>query len=478
MKRFKLFVIIPLFSAAFIADSCQKGSEQWNMFRGPNGSGAIETGQLPSLFGPDTNVIWKVDMPKGYSSPVLSDNFIFLTGEEDQDLYTCCLDRATGDLVWKALAPRPRKERLDNRNHPASPSAATDGESVYVFFPDFGLLAYNMKGNELWQLPLGPFNNIYGMGNSPVLAGSQLILVIDQNTGSYIIAVNKSTGEIMWKKDRPEARSGHSTPILYQPVTGELQVLVPGSFRLTAYSAANGDELWWVDGLSFEMKSTPVIWNDLLFINGYASPMNQPENVVILPEFDKALSDFDADQNGRFLRTELPREPAYQMFDFVDLNGDGELDKSEWIFLKSAMASVNGMLAVRLGGEGDMTELNTVWTYHERIPQLPSPLIYKDVLYMIDDRGFITTFKPGTGEIIEKGRLKDGGISFYSSPVGSDGKVYFISRDGKITVLKSGGSIEPVAQGELGEMCFATPAISKGRIYIRTNETLYCFGNE
>jgi outer membrane protein assembly factor BamB len=335
-----------------------------------------------------------------------------------------------------------------------------------------------MKGNEIWQHPLGPFNNVYGMGNSPVLAGKVLVLVVDQNTDSYIIALDKSSGEVAWKKDRPEAKSGHSTPILYQPVTGDLQVLVPGSFRLTAYSAANGEELWWVEGLSFEMKSTPVIWNDILFINGYASPMNQPENVVILPDFAKALEDFDSNGSNDFSREELPREPAYQMFDFVDLNADGVLDKSEWGFFKSAMASVNGMIAIRLGGKGDMTEQNTVWTYHERIPQLPSPLVYKDVLYMIDDRGFITTFKPETGEIIEKGRLKDGGNSFYSSPVGSDGKVYFISRDGKITVLPSGGSIDPLAQSELGEMCFGTPAISNGRIYLRTNETLYCFGEE
>jgi len=476
MNKTNLLLTTSLLLMTFLTGSCQNGSEAWNMFRGPNGSGTEECGSLPSSFGPENSLIWKVDMPKGYSSPVLSNNCIFLTGEEDQELYTYCLDRKTGEMLWKARAPRPRKEKLDNRNHPASPSAVTDGESVFVFFPDFGLLAYDMKGNEIWQHPLGPFNNVYGMGNSPVLAGNVLVLVVDQNTDSYIIALDKSSGEVAWKRDRPEAKSGHSTPILYQPENGELQVLVPGSFRLTSYLAASGQELWWVNGLSFEMKSTPVIWNDLLFINGYASPMNQPENVVILPEFAKALGDFDSNGSANLSRDELPREPAYQMFDFVDLNGDGVLDKEEWRFFKSAMASVNGMLAIRLDGKGDMTEENTVWTYHERIPQLPSPLVYKDVLYMIDDRGFIATFKPGTGEVIEKGRLHGAGNSFYSSPVGSDDKVYFTGRDGKITVLQSGGSIDPVAQSDLGEMCFATPAISDGRIYLRTDQALYCFG--
>ncbi len=228
--------------------------------------------------------------------------------------------------------------------------------------------------------------------------------------------------------------------------------------------------------MSFEMKSTPVIWRDMVFINGYATPMNQPENLVEIPDFKKAISNFDKNKNGSLSRTELPKEPAYTWFDFVDLRADGELDKHDWNYFKAALASLNGMLGIRLGGNGDMTDKNVVWTYHKSIPQLPSPLIYKDILYMINDGGYVTTFDPKSGDIIDEGRLPKGGTHFYASPVGSDEKIYILSRKGKVSVLEAGGKVSPIFQSDMEEMCFATPAISNARIYLRTDNSLYCFG--
>lgn len=464
---------------SFSTDSyCQSSIEKWNMFRGPNGSGIDRSSQLPAEIGPETNVIWKVDIPNGYSSPVLTKDYILITGEESDELFTLCLSRKNGEIVWKSKAPRPRIEKLDNRNNAASPSVVTDGESVFVFFADYGLLAYDMTGNEKWSLPLGPFNNVYGMGASPILAENNVVLVIDQNLDSYIIAVDKNTGQVAWKVNRPEATSGHSTPITYETAYGETQILVPGSFKLSSYKATTGELAWWVNGLSFEMKSTPVLWKDMVFVNGYATPMNQPENLVEIPDFEKALNDYDKDKNRSLSRDELPKEPAYTWFDFVDLRADGGLDEHDWNYFKAALASLNGMLGIRLGGNGDMTETNIIWTYHKSIPQLPSPLIYKHILYMINDGGYVTTFDPETGKIIDEGRLPKGGTHFYASPVASDDKVYIISRRGKISVLKSGGMINPIYQSDLEEMCFATPAISDGKIYLRTVKSLYCFGIE
>jgi len=449
----------------------------WPQFRGPNGSGVNETTGLPSEFGPDKNVIWKKPMPTGYSSPVLTKNYIFLTACENEKLLTLCLDRKTGDIIWKKEAPRPRKEKLDFRNNPASPSPATDGENMYVFFPDFGILGYDFGGKELWRLPLGPFDNEYGMGASPILAENKVILVCDQNTDSFIIAVDKSSGKIIWKKDRPEATSGHSTPAVYSPEGGEIQILAPGSFLLISYSAKTGDRLWWTGGLSFEMKSTPVIRDGVLFINGYASPLNQPENQVKIPSFDQALMQFDADKNGQFSKKELPTESPYDFFDFVDLDKDGRLDRKDWDYFQAALASLNGMLAIRLEGQGDMTETNTLWAYRRYVPQLPSPLVYKDVLYMINDVGFVTSFKPGNGEVINQGRLRGAGSKFFASPVAADNKVFITSLRGKISVLKSDGSNEIIAINDMKEDCYASPAIGKNKIYIRTKKTLYCIGN-
>lgn len=474
MKKSILGIVVLLcFSSASAAQ--EKHAVNWWQFRGPNGSGLYETTGLPMEIGPDTNVVWKRTLATGYSSPVLTEDFIFLTALEDEKLLTLCLDRESGRTIWQKEAPRPRKEEIDSRNHPASPSAATDGKIVVVFFPDFGLLAYDFKGKELWRLPLGPFNNLYGMGASPIIVDDKVIMVCDQNLGSFILGIDKNTGKVAWRKDRPEAKSGHSTPIVYTPEGGETEVLVPGSFLLISYSVETGERLWWVGGLSFEMKSTPVIQDGILYINGYASPLNQPENQVKIPDFKTALAEYDKNGNGTLGKDELPREPVYDWVDFVDLRKDGQMDEGEWTYFQAALASLNGMLAIRLGGQGDMTEENTVWQYRRSVPQLPSPLIYENVLYMLNDGGFVTTFNPANGEVIERGRLRGAGSHFYASPVASDGKVYIISLKGKVTVLKPGGSLEAAAQGDLLEDCYATPAIADGRIYIRTVKTLYCF---
>ena len=450
-------------------------ANDWPQFRGPNGSGVGQTTGLPTEFGPEKNVIWKKTIPTGHSSPVLIQDRIFLTACEGEKLLIFCLDRKTGDTLWKKDAPRPRKEKLDARNNPASPTPATDGTNVYVFFPDFGMLGYDFNGKELWRLPLGPFNNIYGMGASPIVADNKVILVCDQQTDSFIIAVDKSSGTIKWKKDRPEATSGHCTPVVYSPEGGDTQILVPGSFLLISYSAETGERLWWTGGLAVEMKSTPVIRNGVLFINGFASPLNQPENQVKVPSFEQALEQFDADKNGKLTKEELPEESPYNYAEFMDLRQDGYLDIKDWNYYEAFLASLNGMLAIRLGGHGDMTEKNMVWTYRKRVPQLPSPLLYKDVLYMINDVGFITSFHPENGEVINQRRLREAGSKFFASPVAADEKIYIPSLRGKVSVLKPDGSNEIIRVNDLKEECYATPAIGKGKIYIRTVNTLYCF---
>ncbi len=124
----------------------------WPRFRGPNGSGVAETTGLPEKFGPDRDVIWKTALPLGHSSPVLSGDRIFLTAADHDKLFTFCLNRETGQILWRRECPRNRAERLDQRNTAASPTAATDGKNVYVLFGDFGLVSYGFDGNERWRL--------------------------------------------------------------------------------------------------------------------------------------------------------------------------------------------------------------------------------------------------------------------------------------------------------------------------------------
>ena len=485
-KRIRLFALffVVLVSGALVtgAVAIQRRDSsdrlEWPMFRGVNGSGVSDTTGLPLEFGPDTSVIWKIPFPAGHSSPVIAGDRLFLTAEEGTDLMTICLDRRTGKTMWRKKAPRPRRTEIDQRNHPASPSPVTDGQSLYVFFPDFGLLAYDLDGNELWRFPLGPFDNFYGMGASPVVAGNNVVLVCDVKVDSFLIALNKKTGKLAWKTLRPEAKSGHSTPIIYKPQDNEVQILVPGSFFLMAYSAATGKKLWWVGGLSFEMKSIPVIKNDILYINGYASPLNQPDQQKTVPEFSEAQKLYDKNRDGKLSGDELPRESPYDWLQFCDLDGDNMFSAADWNYFQAALASLNGMLAIRLGGKGDMTEKNSVWQYRRSVPQLPSPLLYKNVLYMLSDGGIVTCFNPDDGEVISQGRIRGAGSHFYASPVAADGKVFIISLRGVVTVLAPDGQRTVLSQTELREECYATPALVDGKIYLRTVKTLYCFGLE
>src|SRR5690242_3637472 len=172
----------------------------WPQFRGPNGSGLCPScEQLPTEFGPQKNVLWKAPLPAGKSSPVLAGDRIFLTAAEGDDLITMCLSRTTGKVQWRRSVRASRHEAQNALNDRAAPTAVTDGKSVFVFFADFGLVAYDAEGKERWQLPLGPFNSQHGVVASPVYADGTVILVCDQDTDAYMIGVHADTGKVAWK---------------------------------------------------------------------------------------------------------------------------------------------------------------------------------------------------------------------------------------------------------------------------------------
>jgi outer membrane protein assembly factor BamB len=448
----------------------------WTRFRGPNGSGISTATNVPIEFGPTKNLLWRLALPQGHSSPILQGDRVYLTGLRGSELVTLAIDRLAGRVIWERVAPPVKTKVVDKRNNPASPSPAVEADGVYVFFPDYGLIAYNAAGKQLWTMALGPFNNIYGMGASPVIVGDLLVLVCDQSLGSYAMAVNKRTGHVVWKVDRPEAKSGHSTPILWRGPDGKDQIVIPGSFLLTSYDAATGRKLWWVGGLSFEMKSTPVIGGDTIYVNGYGAPVNDPGNKVTVPVAEEVWKTADADGNGLLSKAEFPKFTQAFWFDVADLNLDGELSKDEWSYYRAALDSENGMLAIRLGGSGDMTDKAIRWKYQRSVPQLPSPLLYGGILYMINDNGIITTLNPETGALIKQGRLTGAPGPHFASPIAADGHIFFTSEAGAVVVVPPGGDLTPKVVNALGEDTYATPAIADGRIYVRTTSALYAFG--
>ena len=469
-------------------------SDDWSRFRGPNGTGVSTTTNLPVEFGPEKGVVWKTALPPGHSSPVLTSTRIFVTAhtplpKNDKGNYKLLvigLDRKTGRVLWQREIPRQHAGRLQNVNGPASPSPVTDGENVYAFFQDFGLVSFAADGKERWKLPLGPFNMFFGFGASPVLVDDKVILPVDQDNGAYLIAVDKNSGRVKWKVDRPEVISGYSTPTVYQPKNGPQQVIVPESFQLSAYSVVDGQRLWWVRGLACEMKSVASYDQEYLYINGWGFSQNQPGQQIPTVSFAEGLAKYDLNKDGVIAKSELEKidrnsgdkigfmlKTAFEAF---DLNRDEKLDAKDWEIFRAMMASENGLLAIKLGGQGDMTETAVRWRYQRPVPQVPSTLLYQGALYMVNDGGILISFDPATGKVIREGRLKGAIDKYFASPVGADGKVYFVSQDGTVSVVKAGGEWDILSVNPLGDECYATPAIADGRLYIRTQSALYCFG--
>ena len=446
----------------------------WSQFRGPNGSGLSDERDLPVQFSPTQNVVWKTRLPAGHSSPVLGSDRIFLTAEEGGKLWVFCLDRASGKILWRREVPRPRTQELHKANHPTSPSPVTDGQNVYVFFTDFGLMSFGPDGNERWRTPLGPFNNPFGMGASPVLAGDKILMICDAESGSFFVAVDKNTGRIAWRAERPDVTRGFATPVLYQPAGGPLQALIAGAYQLTSYDVANGRPVWWVRGLTWQIKPTPVLGKDVVFVQNWAGGADegQQENV---PPFEEVLSNWDANKDGKLSQQETPDPKITKAWREADLDDSGFLEDRDWRFIRSKRSVVNAVNAFRLGGEGDMTEKNFLWRYTKSLPNVPSPLLYKDVLWMVKEGGIVTTLNPATGAVLKQGRLTGALDQYFSSPVGVDDKVYTISQACKVSVLKAAGEWEILAVNDLDDECHATPAIADGKIYLRTRSALYCF---
>ena len=450
--------------------------EIWSGFRGPNGAGVdLASRGLPTEIAPDRHVMWKTALPPGSSSPVLTRDRVYVTASEGRKLITLALDRATGRVLWRREIEAARSEERHKLNNAASSTPVTDGENVYSFFADLGLVAHGPDGNELWRLALGPFTNLHGMGASPVLAGDRLILVCDQDAGSFLLAIDKRTGKQLWRVERPSVVHGFATPTLL----GADQVVVPGSYLLVSYAVKTGAELWSVRGLTWQIKNTAIAAADgTIYVTGWAPGADAGESRP-LPPFATAAAEIDANGNRKLEAVEL-NASVYKhggSWRAIDLDGDGAIDEREWGFYRARRVARNVTLAVRPGNaRGDLTDTHVLWRNEKSVPQVSSPLLYEGVLYTVKDGGILTSLDAKTGAILETGRLPGAIDAYYSSPVAADGKLYLASEKGKVSVVKAGADWEPLHVADFEESIYATPAIDGGRIYLRTAGALYCFG--
>lgn len=461
MLRVLVLTLLPVMAVA----------DDWPAFRGPNSTGVSASSNLPTEFGPDKNVVWKTALPPGHSSPVIVGDRIWVTAFDPEKLYVIALNRADGRVLWRREIVRPRKQELQKANSPASPSVATDGRgNVFAFFTDFGLVSYGSDGEERWRLPLGPFNNPFGMGASPLYHDGVVVLNCDSETGSYILGIDARSGRQLWRRDRSEFTRGFSTPVLWKG-----QALVPGTNRLIAYDIKTGEELWFLRGLTWQLKPTPALHGDIAYVLGWAGGSDQGQQES-LPEFAEVLKTLDRDNDGKISKTELTDPRQQKDFDEADLDRDGGLGARDWEKYRGKRMSVNSVMAIKLGGKGDMTDKNVIWQHFKSLPNVPSPLYYRDVVYLMKEGGILTALDATTGKVLKQGRLPGALDYYYASPVAGAGKIYLTSQEGHITVVSAGGDWEPLARNDMDDETFATPALVDDRVYVRTRSALYCFG--
>ena len=448
-----------------------RADAQWTQFRGPNGSGVDSAAGYPVEFSPTKNVAWKAAVPYGQSSPVVAGGHVYLTAGESNKLVTICLNARTGRELWRREIPRQRTTKIYSANDPASPTPAADESGVIVFFPDFGLAAYTPEGKERWTLPLGPFKNFYGMAASPIVAGDMLVLVCDQQSGSFILAVDRKTGRQRWKTERAGATVGWATPMVFRPSAGTAQLIVLGTTRLDSYALETGEPRWWMPLASMGGLGTPVVSGDTLMVSTLAA--NEPW----MPTFESTLQTYDKDKDGRLSQQEFSADKELgEHFGWIDANSDNFVTAAEWNDARSTGIGEYGAVALRPANlRGKVEPAAALWRFKKNLPFIPAPLVYQGVFYMVKDGGIITSLDPATGKTLKEGRTRDALGEYYASPIAADNKVYLASGEGKISVLKSGGDWQLLGVNDMGEEVHATPALSEGRIYVRTRSAIYCF---
>ena len=464
--------------------------KNWPQFRGPGGLGiAAADLELPVEFNQEKNMIWKSGVSRGNSSPCIWEDRIFITGILDKKLETICLDRHSGKILWRQSVTPETIERVHPINSPASPTPATDGERVFVYFGSYGLIGYDFEGRKVWEKRLPPPLSMYGTAASPIMAGGYLIFCNDQKTGSYLEAIEPESGKTVWKTPREKFAAAWSSPMLWKN-NGVDELVIYGIWWITAYDLKTGAERWSVPGMTDEPCITPVFGEGLVFTTSY-NMKNNPE-VIGLPEVDELLEEYDTDKDGELTLEEVKDNqsilsrydadgegdhPLWGFFKFLDVDRSGKITVKEWAKMISFLNSFkqeNALMAIRPSSDPDK-EPDIVWKHNYGVPECPSPLYYEKRIYMVKNGGIVSCLVAETGELKYQDKLRAGG-PYYASPVVGDGKIYVPSARGVITVFEPGDDLNVLAHNDLKERIMATPAIVDGKIYVRTEDNVYAFG--
>jgi hypothetical protein len=478
---------------ANLAEEAAKSA--WSRFRGPNGSGVATRGKFPSQVDVEKNAIWKTPLPHGVSSPCIWGDRIFLTSFDKaaKKLETICVERESGDILWKRTAPAKQIEKVHQVSSPANATPATDGKRVYVYFCSYGLLCYDFEGGLLWKRELAPIRSRFGSGTSPIVFGPTVFLNRDGDRSEpSLLAIDGQTGEDLWQAERPRWGVGYTTPIVSQGERDEL--VLAAARRIVAYDTDSGKQNWSVNGIPSQTCASPVFGDGLVYVSA-TGPYGEPENYVELPPFKEFLAKHDANDDGVLESGEVPNDrvivdrrtstgagnsSSNWFFRGLDANEDKVISQQEWEnHTKQLTAMLNAkprLLAVRSGGSGDVGKTHLDWNETRGVAEVPTPLLYKQRLYTVRNGGIVHCRDPKTGKELFRGRLGAVG-GYYASPVAGDDKIYFASDRGDVTVISVGDKLNVIARSKIGQPIYATPALVNDTIYVRTDTNIYAFSD-
>jgi len=433
------------------APRAPKPGVDWPQFRGISASGVAEGFSLPATWDAKsgTNVIWKTPIPGlGLSSPVVWGDEIFLTtaisGKVDASLKVglygditsvqddtehewrlYALDKKTGATKWQRTVHKavPKIKRHTKNSH-ANSTLATDGERLIAFFGSEGLYAFDLTGKPLWKKDLGVLDAGFYMvpeaqwetGSSPVIHDGMVIVQADVQKNSFLAMFDAKDGREVWRVERTDVPTW-STPTIHR-VGGRTQILVNGMRHVGAYDFKTGDVIWKLSGGGDIPVPTPVVSDGLVYVTN---------------------------AHGR-------DSPVYAIKETA--TGD--------VSLKADATSNDGVawMAPRSGG------------------YMCTPLIYRGLVYIVRYNGVLNVFDARSGERKFEARLAGATSAFTSSPVANDGKVYIASEDGQVFVLAAGPKYEEIAMNQMSTPILATPALSEGRMFLRTGDQIMAIGKK
>ncbi|HUE70748.1 MAG TPA: PQQ-binding-like beta-propeller repeat protein [Pirellulaceae bacterium] len=422
-----------------VAQSAAAQTVNWPQFRGARSDGLGEGQTLPETWSTIENVVWKADIPGwGWSSPVIWGDKIFVTSAVNQrqreklvvggypggrtkptDVHrwmTYCLDFESGKIVWEREAHQgvPPEERHPKNSY-VNATPVTDGERVYAYFDNVGMFCYDLDGKQLWERKWGsfPMRGGWGPGASPVLHKDRLYLVNDNERESFLVALDKTSGKKIWRIDREE-KSNWSTPYVWEHDRTEIVTIGTGKVR--SYDL-EGNVLWELTGTSGLVSLTPVAKHGLLYLGaGY--------------------------HYG----------PLYAIR--PGASGDISL------------------------GAGETSNQWIAWSQPRGSSIHPCYLISGDRLYVLFDAGLLTCYSATTGEtVFPRQRLNTGGGRFYASPWAYNGRIFLLNEDGTTWVVEDSSEFQVIRKNVLGDYAWATPAMARGSLFIRTYSGLYRLQN-